>query len=57
MDDKQKQFEELIKELVALGEDKDELTYWQSIFEFLDEKDKDDMLEMLKNEKDELSRV
>ncbi len=56
MDDKQKQFDELVKDLIALGEDKDELAYWQSIFEFLTENDKDGMLLMLQNEKEELSK-
>ena len=56
MDDKQKQFDELVKVLIALGENKDELAYWQTIFEFLDEKDKDDMLTMFQNEKEELDK-
>jgi hypothetical protein len=57
MDEKQKQFDELVKDLTALGEDKDELAYWQTIFEFLTETDKDDMLTILKNEKEELSKI
>lgn len=41
----------LIKDLEVLGEDKDELEYWQSILEFMDSGQKDELASSLAVEK------
>lgn len=52
--EKIKKFEELIKELVSLGEDERELSFWQIIFGDLKEDEQDSIIAMLQKEALEL---
>lgn len=51
--------EEFIKlktELIALGEDPDELSFWENFLELMSDEEKLDLLFNLKNEAEELKR-
>lgn len=52
--EKMKKLEELIKELVSLGEDERELSFWQKIFDDLKEEEQDSIITMLQKEALEL---
>jgi hypothetical protein len=52
--EKIKKLEELIKELVSLGEDARELSFWQTIFGDLKEEEQDSIIAMLQKEALEL---
>jgi hypothetical protein len=45
--EKAKKLEELIRELVSLGEDERELSFWQMIFDDLREDEQDSIIAML----------
>ena len=51
------ELEQVIKELLQLGEDQDELFYWRDIFDDLDEANKKKILDNLKNELQRLSAI
>jgi hypothetical protein len=48
--EKTKKLEELIRELVSLGEDERELSFWQMIFDDLREDEQDSIIAMLQKE-------
>ena len=48
--EKTKKLEELIRELVSLGEDERELSFWQMIFDNLREDEQDSIIAMLQKE-------
>jgi len=48
--EKTKKLEELIRELVSLGEDERELSFWQMIFDDLREEEQDSIIAMLQKE-------
>jgi hypothetical protein len=48
--EKTKKLEELIRELVSLGEDERELSFWQMIFNDLREEEQDSIIAMLQKE-------
>ena len=52
--EKAKKLEELIKELVSLGEDEKELLFWQMIFDDLKEDEQDSIITMFQKEVSEL---
>lgn len=47
---------ETVAKLVSLGEDKDELWFWQQIFETMDETARQSLLENLANEASRLEK-
>jgi hypothetical protein len=48
--EKAKKLEELIRELVSLGEEERELSFWQMIFDDLREDEQDSIIAMLQEE-------
>ncbi len=50
MDSVKQEFYDVIEQLIPLGEDKKELSYWEAIFDDLTEEEKKDVLNNLKEE-------
>ena len=50
MDSVKQEFYDVIEQLIPLGEDKKELSYWEAIFDDLTKEEKKDVLNNLKEE-------
>lgn len=57
MDPEKEKLENLIKELIELGEDERELKFWQEIFDDLEEEKKQKLLGNLDEELEKLKKL
>ena len=57
MNSKKEKLENLIKELIELGEDERELKFWQEIFDDLEEEEKQKLLDNLEEELGKLKKL
>ncbi|NTU98554.1 hypothetical protein HGA64_00915 [Candidatus Falkowbacteria bacterium] len=51
------ELQELINDLVSLGEDKEELDFWSDFFETLDDEERQKLFSNLRKEKEDLEKL
>lgn len=51
------ELQKLINELIELGEDGEELAFWQSFFETMSEEERDKLFSNLSREKENLEKI
>jgi len=51
------EFEKMKKELIHLGEDADELSFWENFFDLMPSEQKFELLASLKTELEELKKI
>lgn len=57
MDQSKERFEKLIEELIELGEDREELEFWLSIYDNLADEKKEKLIDNLTREAEELKKA
>ncbi|KKR01216.1 MAG: hypothetical protein UT98_C0005G0023 [Candidatus Nomurabacteria bacterium GW2011_GWF2_40_31] len=57
IEEQKKELEELIKKLIALGEDADELNFWTEMFDTMDEGARSKLLSNLSKEATDLEKA
>ncbi len=57
MSEKQDKFNKLIDELILLGESKEELEFWRSFFDKLNDTEQSEILLLLEEEKNSLRSI